>query len=249
MSKPLRVAVVCEGPTDLIVLKAALDAMLPATEKIYSYLQPQMTPDLMPVETDKGYGWSGVYRWCKQAVAEGGGKISGALLFDNIDVLIVHMDADVAEKTYESGKIDDSTGDLPCAKPCPPPASTTNALRTVLLRWMNEPAVPPRTVFCTPSMNMEAWVIVALFPRTALLKKEGDKWECRAKPESQLGTQPKKQRINKTSEDYASRYDDFVAAWPRVCETQTEAKRFAAEFSVLLPSQAAVKTESAVNSI
>lgn len=172
MSNPIRVAIACEGPTDLIVLKAAIDAMLPKTDKLYTYLQPETTPDLKPIETNRGYGWSGIYRWCKQAVAEGGGRISGAFLFDNIDLLIVQMDADVAEKTYEGGKIADAVNDLPCVKPCPPASNTTNALRAVLLRWFGESTTPPKTVLCTPSKNIEAWVVVALFPDAALLKKE-----------------------------------------------------------------------------
>jgi hypothetical protein len=44
-----------------------------------------------------GSGWVGVYRWCHQSAERGAGRLSGdQLLFRNYDMLILHLDADVA---------------------------------------------------------------------------------------------------------------------------------------------------------
>ncbi len=150
------------------------------------------------------------------------------------DLLIVQVDADVAGMTYESGKIKDEIGDLPCEKPCPPASDTTDALRSVILRWMGETEVPDRFVLCTPSKSMEAWVMVALFPKNKVLARKG--WECHANPEKQLGVQPKKQRIGKRISDYKAKKPEFLAAWPRVKRKLTEANRFSVDFLAAIDS-------------
>lgn len=188
MSKPLRIAAVVEGPTDYVVLQAVVKALLPERETQFTYLFPKMSEVFQQIPGDLGLGWAGVYRWCHQTAKVGGGSVSGSFLFDNHDILLVHLDADVADKTYESGHIDDYTDDLPCRQPCPPPSATTNALRQVILRWMNEPAVPDRCVLCIPSKSMETWVVLALSPKSREVRKAT--WECQEDPEKQLGQQP-----------------------------------------------------------
>lgn len=170
MSDPLRIALVIEGPTDLVVLKAAVLALLPNRDIEFAVLQPELSEAFQPTRPEDGLGWAGVYRWCGQTVQEGGGSVSGSVLFRFHDLLIVHLDADVAEQTYGSGHIDDATADLPCEQPCPPPSATTNALREVMLRWMNEDQVPARSVICIPSKSMETWVLMALFPKARTVR-------------------------------------------------------------------------------
>ena len=115
-----------------------------------------------------GAGWPGVYRWCKQAAQRGAGRLSNdALLFAKYDLLVLHLDADVASKTYEEGSVaaDVQDGALPCELGCPPASATTAALRSVLLSWCGEGGTPNRTVTCIPSKNTEAWVLAALLRR------------------------------------------------------------------------------------
>jgi len=230
MSETLRIALVIEGPTDYVVLTAAISSLLPDREITFQALQPEFSAAFEAIGGEMGLGWAGVYRWCRQVSREGGGSVSGSALFGFHDVLIVQVDADVAGETYRHGRIDEEIDDLPCVKKCPPPSATTNALRRVVLRWMGEATVPARCVLCTPSKNMEAWVVAALFPNDRLLKQKGSRWECHADRGAQLGQQPKAARVQKTRKDYESKRGEFVRTWPAVAKSLSEAKRFSKEF-------------------
>jgi hypothetical protein len=226
MSDPLRIALACEGPTDFVVIRAAVKTIFPNRELAFQLLQPEYSAAFVPVNPELGLGWSGVYRWCRQTSSEGAGRVSGSILFQFHDVLVVHVDADVAGTTYQSAGIQEVSDDLPCSKPCPPAADTTDALRQVMLRWMGETAIPARCVFCTPSKSTEAWVIAALYPKNRTMEKQG--WECYETPEAQLGQQPKKRRIRKSVADYTSKEADLSAAWPAL-QQLSEAARFTAD--------------------
>ena len=226
MSEPLRIAAAVEGPTDAIVLQAILRALLPDDpDFVFQTLQPETSAAFGTM----GAGWVGIYRWSRQAAREDGGSVSGSSALSNHDVLIVHVDADVASKTYASGKIRDAPcDDLPCEQPCPPPDETTNALRAVVLNWLGEHEYPPRVVLCTPSKNIEAWVLAAVWPENSLVRQ--DDWECRSNPEGQLAALPKRRRFEKRQDDYRRKQSEIEKAWPKVSARLTEAKRFESEF-------------------
>lgn len=161
MSETLRVALVCEGTTDRIVINSAITSLLGPRD----FSLTQLQPDARQI----GTGWPGVYKWSRQAADQAGGSLRDNPLFDSFDVLVVHLDADVAGTTYGSANIIAPSMDLPCANPCPPPSDTTDALREVILGWLGEGAIPPKTVFCTPSKSTEAWVLAALFQTDPLV--------------------------------------------------------------------------------
>lgn len=226
MSEPWRIAVVVEGPTDSIVLEAIIRSLLAGADFEFQTLQPEGSAVFGP----HGPGWGGVYRWSRQAAEEGGGSLSGSSALSQWDLLIIHLDADVADKTYASAniKLPLCCNDLPCKKPCPPPRDTTDALRTVLLRWLGEQTCPPRTILCTPSKTMDAWVLTAIFPDKDTFQRED--WECHFKPEKQLNALPQEKRFSKRERDYLERSEEISQAWPRVSTTLTEAKRFEEDF-------------------
>lgn len=224
MSEALRVALVAEGPTDMIVIEAAISQILEDRPYVQTQLHPEQSLAFGPL----GTGWGGVFRWCQQAAMRGGGSLSGDPLFDFQDILVLHLDADVADKDYSDANIRDSFGDLPCAEPCPPPDATTDRLRRVLLRWAGEKDAPERTVLCTPSKSTEAWVLAAVFPNDPAVVSGN--LECLRHPESRLGQQPIRTRINKSVSDYEKHKDTLREAWTRVTETCTEAQRFSGEF-------------------
>ena len=164
--------------------------------------------------------------------------MSGASILSNHDVLIVHVDADVAGETYASGNIRDAPcDDLPCEAPCPPPDRTTNVLRAVVLNWLGEHERSPRVVLCMPSKSIEAWVLAAIWPHNKMVQR--DDWECRSNPERQLAALPKRRRFKKRPADYRRKQNEIEKAWPRVSARLTEAGRFKAEFL------AAVRTATA----
>ena len=236
MSEPLRVAAAVEGPTDAIVLQAILDALLPETEIVFQTLQPEISVAFDSASFgETGSGWTGVYRWSRQSAAEGGGSVSGSSALFHHDVLIVHLDADVAGKTYMSGNIQDAPGeDLPCEQPCPPASDTTNALRSVVLNWLGEHECPPRVVLCTPSKSVETWVLAAVSPNNRLVQR-GD-WECHPNPEGQFATMPRAVRFGKRPEDYRRRQKQISQAWADVSARLTEALRFEREFLAAIPA-------------
>jgi hypothetical protein len=225
MSDPLRIALVAEGPTDYVVIEAALRSMLAPRPFVLTQIFPEGSASF----GELGSGWVGVYRWCHQSRRRGDGRLSNdALVYQHHDLLIIHLDADVAGATYRKGSIDPLPRDkpLPCERRCPPPAGTTNALRDVLLSWCGEVSTPLRTVVCTPSKSTEAWVVAALFPEDTAI---GYPIECYPDPESRLGQQPKKRRIRKSRRDYAGKATALVQAWPRLACTLDEAGRFQTE--------------------
>ena len=231
MSDPLRIGAAVEGPADAIVLRAVLDCILTGTEYEFVTVQPEESAAF----GHAAGGWGGVYRWARQSVKEGDGSVSGSTVLSFHDLLIVQIDADVAGKTYVSARIHDAPRqDLPCQQPCPPPNSTTNALRTVILRWLGATQCPAQVVLCTPSMSIETWIIAAVCPTNRMVRR-GD-WECNRNPEGQLGTLPLTQRFRKAVADYRDRQDQITLAWPNLVATLTEAARFEKEFLAALPS-------------
>jgi hypothetical protein len=228
MSDPLRIALVAEGPTDGVVIESALRSML--AER--SFVLKQIFPEGSTSFGTLGGGWIGVYRWCHQSAKRGAGKLSNdRLVFQNFDLLILHLDADVAGFDYADGAVEPQAtdGTLPCARPCPPPGDTTDALRPVLLSWCGDNATPARAVICMPSKSTEAWVVASLFPNDNAMQQG---IECHPDAESRLGQQPQTNRIRKKKRDYENRASDFKGAWPNLTAMNVlgEALRFQTEF-------------------
>ena len=234
MSDPLRVAAAVEGPTDEIVLEAILKYIMGSIEFDLQILQPERSAAFESFSPSRtGLGWGGVYRWCRQSADEGSGSVSGSWVLSNHDLLIVHVDADVARKTYASAGVRDvSRQNLPCNRPCPPPSATTNALRTVVLGWLGVSHCPSQVILCTPSMDMEAWVIAAVWPNNPLVARGN--WECHRNPIGQLRALPLGQRFGKHVSDYRAKQKEMSSGWRNVAATLTEARRFETEFRAAL---------------
>jgi hypothetical protein len=226
----LRIAIVAEGPTDLIVLESALKAFL-KKPFVATLLQPE-TSAAFSSFGPTGAGWGGVYRWCGGVVKEFGSLGAHQLLFGSYDLLILHIDTDVADQSYKDARITPNPSDLPlpCAKPCPPPSDTADEIRRVVLSWLKEPSLPPKTAFCVPSTSTETWVLASLFPSDPLVVRG---LECAPDAEGHLNRQPKRQRVRKARRDYDQRRDDLTAAWPRVAQLLSQAGRFQAEILAL----------------
>lgn len=91
MSKSI--GIVCEGPTDYILLKRIVD-QITREENEYMQLQPEDN-----LTGEYGNGWKGVWKWCIDNRA-----IKGDFMKDiipKLDLLIVQMDGDVARKEKE----------------------------------------------------------------------------------------------------------------------------------------------------
>jgi hypothetical protein len=234
MSSTLRIALVSEGITDFSVLKAVIESMLSGRSFDLKLLQPEESVAFTGGGSAGllGGGWKGVYKWCRQAASRGGVSLSDDPLFINYDLLVLHLDADVAAEDPANHRLDpisDLAGHLPCERPCPPAASTTDPLRITMLSWVGETAVPPRTVLCTPSKSTEAWVMAVFFPDDKEMNRKG--WECYPNPEGRLAQQKVTVRFSKSQADYEKRKMEIQARWPMIVTKLSEAARFQNDFT------------------
>jgi hypothetical protein len=86
-----------------------------------------------------------------------------------------------------------------------------------------------------PSKSIEAWVVAALFPEDRAMETG---IECYGDPESRLGQQAVRHRIQKKVRDYSNHCEEMERAWPRLTGSHglSEAKRFETEFLSALPT-------------
>jgi hypothetical protein len=224
------VALVAEGPTDAVVIEAALKALLPRPF-VLTQLQPE------PTRPKLGAGWGGVLRWCLDFATRGHARFEDDPTLPGFDLFVVHIDADVAEKRYAdvSDEIADLAGQrgwptLPNVIQCPPPSGSADAMRTCLLAWAGMPVPGPKTVLCVPSKAVEAWLTAATFDDGHALQNG---LECNLNVESQLKALPVPQRIKKTSRDYRARERTIAEAWPVVRQRCTQAERFSTDVAAV----------------
>jgi len=235
VSDVIRIALVGEGVTDFEILQAAIQAMLGERRFILTLLQPEGSIAFMGGGNAGpfGGGWNGVFKWCRQAVLRAG-RLSDDPLFAVYDLLILHLDADVAAEQATNEMVNEGMGTLlPCERVCPPPRATTDELRAVMLTWIGETQTPGRTVLCTPSKSTEAWVMAAFFPNDREMARWG--WECHPDPEGRLALQPKSLRFKKTRVAYQERAQSFQDSWFTVCGMLSEATRFRDDFLSVVP--------------
>lgn len=220
MSEP-RIALVAEGKTDLIIIQAALRAIL-QRPFVLTQLQPE------PTRPEMGEGWGGVYKWCKQFRERGAASIEADATLSQYDLVIVHLDADVADKRYmdygQAFAEEAATfATLPCSLPCPPAADTVAAMETVLLSWLNIAATGAKSLFCIPSKASEAWLATAVLPAGHKLLAG---IECNLGLEAALKILPKKQKIRKSSSVYQTLGGSVTARWPDITTLCTQAAEF-----------------------
>lgn len=180
MSDPLRIHVIAEGETDKIVFDAFIAAVLGHSDFVTTLIQPE-TSLAFGNAGEHGGGWKGVQSKCMEIRQRGGLDASGVLA--NADLLLIHLDGEVAEEP-----------EVQCARPCPPPEATADALRAQVGTWLGAPALAGQpVVVAIPMKETEAWVFAALRPKDRLLVSPGASkaaappcFECRDKPSSLL---------------------------------------------------------------
>lgn len=151
----MRVAVVTEGTTDFLVIQAIVEDLIPGAE--VSPIHPEVPLLAYPEYAAAaggarlGTGWRGVRAWCQ----EYGDALELVLAVDQaapFDVLIVHVDASMADKVNVE-------------RPCPPATATTDGLRLVVIRdWLGRHNAPGFLVLATPSKSTDAWSVAAVAP-------------------------------------------------------------------------------------
>jgi hypothetical protein len=141
------VGFVCEGSTDIVILRAFSEAILGPIDAIA--LQPQTD------ELDRSYpgapsGWSEVRAWCErnrdlEEVFEPG-------IGQPLDLLVIAVDLDIA---IEAG-IEKKPSNLD--------AYDAKGLCDIVKGWLPS-KLPSGVIIVIPVASIEAWVIAALFPK------------------------------------------------------------------------------------
>lgn len=167
-----------------------------------------------------GTGWQGVRKWCLE-IAGAFGALSTAMSaapLGNNDLLIIHVDADIA-----------SHHEMMCARPCPPAWGTVAEVRERVLGWCSDRVPPDRVVVCVPSKATEAWVFASLHHHDRLCNQT---LECRDEPEALLVGRPDK-LVRSKDGGYQKRWQNYETAtkrissgWPEAMARCVEARRF-----------------------
>ena len=219
----LRIALVAEGPTDYQVIQAALKSVL-AKPFTMDRLQPEATPGIM------GSGWCGVLKWCQAAHQRHHGSIDTDPTLVGFDLIIIHLDVDVASKQYCDcgGAVaaiaqDSNWGSLPCRQPCPPVSDTVDFLGEVIKSWLGQVTPGDRTLFCLPAQSSGTWLAAAVLDSSHPLLAKG---ECDLTLESRLEQLPKALRIKKTKRDYDKYAPHITQKWLQVKQICTQAEVF-----------------------
>lgn len=231
----MKIALVAEGPTDKIVIEAALSCILPHPF-VLTLLQPDSANSINGGFSKTGTGWVGVYRWCRQmaTMSEKNLLENNPLLF-NYDLIIIHLDGDVAETSYAAGNIKDNPrDDLPCISW--PPSSSANiscALSKVLLGWLEQNNSGDKTILCFPSYCTETWVAATLYGQQfvaiggvdiELFKNVYD--FLLSKPKSEKILLKKNGRVKKRVALFRSRQDELIKNWHQCVELCSQARLF-----------------------
>jgi hypothetical protein len=218
-----RIALVAEGPTDYYIVEAALRAILPHPF-VLVLLQPEATRPSFE------QGWCGVLKWCHDAAFRYVGLLEEDPLLPSFDMLIIHLDVDVAARSYDDcgQQVAALAGQLgwlplPCELPCPPAGDSASALLAVLQSWLGSAVPGPRTVICFPAQSSGTWLAAAHLPASHALLAQS---ECDPSLESGLARLPLSQRIRKRVPEYRTLAPEISARWAEVKARCTQAGQF-----------------------
>lgn len=155
MSEARIAALVCEGQTDVPILRDVIQKLWPSVDEVRS-LQPQL--DEMGRARGPA-GWTQVKSWCEQNAATLD-EVLDPDVGDPIDLLLIVLDVDIAVAAGIAN----------------PPRSVgqyeTSRLRDTVASWLGGGThLPTGVLVATPVMAIEAWVIAAIFPKRVAPEK------------------------------------------------------------------------------
>ena len=227
-----KIGIVVEGSTDRIIIESALNHIF--QDQCYTMIQLQTEQSFNHGGFgETGSGWGGVYRWCRQVV-DMGFDISDNPSLKQFDIMIIHLDADVAENKYSDANIKNPVNnDLPCVQPCPPASNTTKCLEQVAYNWLNlSGQVFKPLVMCIPSKCIETWLAAACYGQNDNMILNDI--ECNADIDNYLAQKPAKERfirnrkgkMKKITTRYAEYSDQITKKWNYIIEKCDQARKF-----------------------
>lgn len=146
-NRRLVVGFVCEGSTDIVVLRRVVESVLGDIDP--RPLQPE-TDALDRQVVGTRAGWSEVREWCKRV--DSFDDYFDPDVGDAIDLLVIALDLDIAIRAGLT-KHPSNLGAYDASELC-----------KIIKSWLPAP-LPGRVVIAIPVMASEAWVLAAMFPR------------------------------------------------------------------------------------
>jgi hypothetical protein len=228
MSKPIRIGLIAEGPLDHKIIDAALQAIIRERSYVLTLLQPEITrPELKT-------GWEGVVLWCHNVKSRILTSIDDDPFCNFYDMLIIHIDGDVAFDSYSScnNHIVALSKEyhwckLPCSANCPPASETCNNLEMTIHSWLKPVKKGNRTVICIPAMSPETWIAVAVLPPADRLFAGNP--ECYRAINTRLNNAKLEYRVKKTPRDYERVKPKITGLWSKITNVCDQAKKFEAD--------------------
>lgn len=150
------VGFVCEGSTDIVVLRRVVEATL---GEIDARTLSPVTDDLDRQQPGTAAGWSQVRAWCQDLTSFD--ELFKPDLGDPFDALVIAIDLDIAIRAG----LAKAHGNLA--------AYDATQLCALVKSWLPKP-IPGRIIIAIPVMATEAWVLAALFPRSVGIEREPD---------------------------------------------------------------------------
>ncbi len=228
----MKIGTVVEGPADRLLLKAIIAKRFPGEHKYF---------DLQPADTGAsfgrtGTGWKGVRRFCYDIWQSLDTDIAGLIREHQMDLLVIHLDADVACESDLQEDINPPVENI--YQPCPPILPTAEKLEEVVAKWLNLDSAdkfPPEVIPAIPSQDSENWLFAALFPDDELCRQPD--YECIHKGDDrrhpaylmtlkQYGKILKRKdgEIKKPMKDYRRVSGKVADNWKKVCEFCQQAR-------------------------
>ncbi|MCD6344517.1 MAG: hypothetical protein J7M17_02770 [Anaerolineae bacterium] len=237
----MNIGTVVEGPTDELVLKAIIGHLYPGQHRFLS-LQP------VSIHSERGNGWKGVRRWCKETWQREGSSLEKIISADvgaPLDLLVIMLDADIV--TERDLQDDGLTNPICDVQPvCPPIANTVIKLEQVVCRWFQRSIdqLPSEVLLVFPAQDLENWTFAALYPDDPLCNTPD--YECVHQghdrdqhPAYRLTLKKYGKRfkrkgntVHKRLAAYYPLVEPITDRWARVCLVCTQAQRFEANLRV-----------------
>lgn len=158
-SKPTHASVVgfvCEGSTDIVVLRRLVEATVGPVDA--RPLRP-VTDELDRQRPGTQSGWSEVRAWCQDLKSFD--ELFKPEVGDPLDILVIAIDLDIAIRA--------GVAKLPANLA----AYDASELCTLVKSWLPKP-IPGKVVIAIPVMATEAWILAALFPKLAGVERLSD---------------------------------------------------------------------------
>ena len=237
------IGIVSEGPTDYLVLKAAIDTITGESNR-YLSLQPER--DMIG---RFGNGWKGVWRWCKETESV---NVLMKEIQPQIDAIVIQMGGDVVRKEKEAHCLCDTTScenkgnvfplycdkhvsECPVIIPCESHESGIEAMMEhgeELLKSELDADDMSQIAITIPCDSTDAWVVAA-YDGTDDIETQEDPWKTIiAKKKTYHGIRVRGDKKNVLT--YAVFSDRVAESWKEVTQKCISAKRLEQEVKRVL---------------